>query len=153
MSAQPASRRRDKMSLGHQHMQLAGKMQAQSMESQRAEFSLLGDAGTVTQATSLATPVDLDARNGVITSFALGSLGIDADATITLNNKYLRADALVLVSLAYDGAADSVLVCNVQSLANGSCDLLIRNVGTATTGAADTVDIHFFILGQTAPEV
>ena len=143
-SNQPARRRREKIDLGHSHLQLSGKLQSQESESQKSSLASIGELANVTQATSLVTGVTANGRHGVITTFN-GVIAADAETSFVLTNKYLSTSSVVQLSVQYDGLTLSNPLAHVKSLANGSCSIVLNNHGTAATNAV--IKVHYLILG------
>lgn len=142
MSNQPATKRREKVSLGNSHMQMSGKVTSQESEAQRSSFALLGEGGVVTQITSDTTGVTLDARHGVITTVAQDSAA-GAGATFTFTNKYISASSVVLMSMTYVGGGTPLLS---YVPAAGSVAITITN--KHASAALDALaKIHFVVLG------
>jgi hypothetical protein len=149
-SNQPASLRREKMSLGHQHLELSGKIQAQEAHAQRVSANLLGVRADVTQATSIVTGVEANGRFGVITTFASAStaLGVEEEAFV-FTNKYLSATSVLLLSVQYTGTTLGVPSVYSRDPAEGSTTIVLVNTGSAATDAL--IKIHYMILGA-APD-
>lgn len=143
MSNQPATKRREKVSLGNSHMQLSGKVTSQESEAQRSSFALLGEGGTVTQTGAATDAVSLDARHGVVTTIN-NTLAANAASTFVVNNKYVSASSVVLVSLQNGGGGHAI--AHVSAVADDSFSVTITN-----KHAADALDaaskIHFVVLG------
>jgi hypothetical protein len=143
---QPGAKRRDKMSLGHSHMALSGKLQSQESESKRSSLALLGEAANVTQITNTSTAVAAHGRHGRITlaaTVAISSTG----GPFTFTNKYISASNLILLSVS-GATAGSALVCSVVSQVDNSCSITLHNASTlAASGAAV---INYMILGPDA---
>lgn len=101
--------------------------------------------GTVTQATSITTGVSLDAPAGVITTVSTTiNAGVSAGGVFTLTNSYITTSSVILTNCE-QGASGSSLNALVSNITNGSCDILLTNVGGTTTGAA-TIKIHFLVI-------
>jgi hypothetical protein len=90
---------------------------------------------TVTQATSRATGVTINAPAGQITMNA-ASLAAGAEATFTVTNSFVTATSVPVVALASGQTADTSVV-NVTAVANGSFNITVSNLNAATadTGA------------------
>lgn len=101
--------------------------------------------GTVTQGTSITTGVTLDAPAGVITTVSTTlAAGASAGGTFTLTNSYITTSSVILTN-CLQGATGSSVNALVSNITNGSCDILLTNVGGTTTGAA-TITIHFLVI-------
>lgn len=89
----------------------------------------------VTQATSRATGVTINAPAGAITMNA-ASLAAGAEATFTVTNSYVTARSVPVIALASGQTADTSVV-NVTAVANGSFNITVSNLNAATadTGA------------------
>jgi len=143
-SNQPSALRRDKIALGHSNLQVSGKILSQELESQKSSLASLGQSANKTQITNITTGVTCDGRHGVITTVA-STLAANAEAAFVLTNKYLATSSVVLLNVVYNGSTVGKPVAHVKSLANGSCSLVLNNVGTAALDAV--VVIHYLILG------
>lgn len=101
--------------------------------------------GTVTQGTSITTGVTLDAPAGVITTVSTTlAAGASAGGVFTLTNSYITTSSVILAN-CLQGATGSSVNALVSNITNGSCDILLTNVGGTTTGAA-TITIHFLVI-------
>ena len=98
--------------------------------------------GTVTQATSRATAVTLNAPAGVITtdSTAIANLG---NAAFTVNNSFVKADSTIILSLNTTGLSAYSIHVATESVANGSFAIRIYNATGANLAA---VKINFMIV-------
>lgn len=89
--------------------------------------------GTVTQATSLVTPVTLDTAAGVITTFT-ATTAIGAVEAFTVNNSSVLADSVVLVTVTtYTGL--SIVNAIVNNVVAGAFDIVVQNIGAAILNA------------------
>lgn len=105
----------------------------------------INDKGTVTQATSITTGVTLDKPAGAITTVSTTlAAGASAGGVFTLTNSYITASSVILTN-CLQGATGSSVNALVSNITNGSCDILLTNVGGTTTGAA-TITIHFLVI-------
>ncbi len=99
-------------------------------------------AGTVTQATSKSTGVQLDRLAGQITMHA-ASLAATTSVSFTLTNNKIGANDVVDACIASGATANSYYLM-VDAVANGSCRIQLRNV---TGGAlAEAVVINFGVI-------
>jgi hypothetical protein len=102
---------------------------------------IVGDGGTVTQATSKSTAVTLNKKCGQITMNA-ASLAADTTVSFTLTNSTIAATDLLVLNHVSGGTAGSYLL-NAQC-ADGSVSINVRNV---TTGAlAEAMVIGFAVI-------
>lgn len=92
--------------------------------------------GTVTQATSIATGVTLNAPSGVITCQA-HSFGNDDSQTFTLTNSHIDANDVVLVSFQ---TGHGELYATVSDVSAGSCDITIHNTHSAAGSVAPVLN-------------
>ena len=101
---------------------------------------LVGPAtgGTVTQATSKATAVTLNAESGQIT-LDDASLAAAAEVSFTVNNDKIAATDLVICNHASAGTAGSYLV-QANSIAAGSFKITVANLSTGALGEAIVVN-------------
>lgn len=81
--------------------------------------------GTVTQATSKSTDVQLDRMAGQITMNG-ASLGAATSVSFTLTNSEIDADDLVVVNIG-SGATTNAYTVTVDAVAAGSCRIHLRN--------------------------
>ena len=95
--------------------------------------------GTVTQITSRATAVTLNAPAGVITSDTT-SLASAASAVFTVTNSYSKVDSIV----ALTAASNHAVILTVESIAAGSFAVRVYNAGAAATTTA--IKIQYVIL-------
>ncbi len=98
--------------------------------------------GTVTQATSRATTVTLNAPAGVITtdSTAIATAG---NAVFTVNNSLVKADSTILLSINTTGVGAYSIHLSSESVANGSFAIRIFNATGANLAA---IKINFLIV-------
>jgi hypothetical protein len=102
---------------------------------------IVGDGGTVTQATSKSTAVTLNKKCGQITMNA-ASLAADTTVRFTLTNSTIAATDLLVLNHDAGGTAGSYLL-NAQC-ATGSVSINVRNV---TAGAlAEAIVIGFAVI-------
>ncbi len=104
--------------------------------------------GVVNQATSITTAVTQNLQSGKIVTQATGAVGANANANFTLNNSEIRADSIVLMSLASGGSVDAAASANVllcKATVNGSTQVFYANAGTAATPNA-AVEINYLTL-------
>lgn len=96
---------------------------------------------SVTQLTSNATAVTLDAWVGKITLF--GAVGASGDATFVLNNQYINLNSHVLVSaVGASATANLPIKVSVSALAAGSCSVHVQNTdGVNASDGAPVVHI------------
>lgn len=106
----------------------------------------LTPAGAVTQATSKATAVILNARCGIITLNA-ASLAATTSVSFTLTNALIDAQDIPLVVISSGGTASSYNV-QIGAVAAGSCVVHVRNV---TAGAlAEALVLNFGLIKAAA---
>lgn len=100
---------------------------------------------SVTQLTSLATPVTINAACGTIVTVAAGVIAAAGTATITVNNSFCASagaaspySSVVLATVnGYTGTGTPVVASCVPT--STGFNLVIANVGAAGTNAAITV--------------
>lgn len=103
--------------------------------------------GTVTQATSLATGVTVNAASGVITTVS-ATTAAQAVATFTVTNSAVGANSVVLASLgAYSGTfgTNGTPIVTTNTVAAGSFKVTIYNAH-ATAALAGTLAINFAVV-------
>lgn len=101
---------------------------------------------TVTQATSITTGVTLNSKSGVITTVSTTLAAGASASAFTLTNSTITSSSVILTNCE-QGATGSSVNALVSSIANGSCNITLTNVGGTTTGAA-TVKIHFLVINN-----
>lgn len=90
--------------------------------------------GTVTQATSKSTGVQLDRQCGQIT-MNNASLAATTSVSFTLTNSYIGASDIVDVNIASGATANSYMIV-VDAVAAGSCRIHVRNLTAGALGEA-----------------
>lgn len=93
-----------------------------------------GAGGTVTQLSSKATGVTLNAITGQITTHN-SNLGGTSQTGFTLTNSAIASTDMVSVSMASGGSTDSYIIW-CDAIASGSCHITIRNTSGGTLGEA-----------------
>jgi hypothetical protein len=99
---------------------------------------------TVTQATSITTGVTLNSKSGVITTQSTTLAAGASASAFTLTNSTITASSVIITNCE-QGATGSSVNALVSSIANGSCNITLTNVGGTTTGAA-AIKIHFLVI-------
>lgn len=99
--------------------------------------------GTVTQITSRATPVTLNAHQGSIVT-DVTSLAIATEAAFTVNNDKVKADSVVLVSLRVKSAT-GLSQPFVSATAAGSFEITLTNLHVATADTSAST-INFYVI-------
>jgi hypothetical protein len=98
--------------------------------------------GTVTQASSRSTAVTLNAPAGVITTDTT-NIAIAGNAVFTVNNSYVKADSVILLTIDTTGLAAYSIHLAVESVAAGSFAIRIYN---ATGAVLSAIKINYAIL-------
>jgi hypothetical protein len=99
------------------------------------------------KATSTAGAATINAQSGVITTEAL-STAAGATYTMTLTNKAINADSVVVVTVGKGTATAGEPVTQFITPAAGSAVILIRNV-SAAAALNGTIKIFFTVFNQT----
>jgi hypothetical protein len=107
-----------------------------------APLQSLYNQGSATQITSVNEPVTLNTLNGVITTFN-DSIASGATNVFTFINSNILSTSTILVSIEYSNGAGAPVV-RVSDVGNGSCKILIANVGVDQTDGP--IKIHFLII-------
>ena len=103
-------------------------------------------SGTVTQATSHATGVTLNATSGVITLAAV-ALAATTNAQFILTNSTIQAEAVILLTMQDLNTVDNKqLACSLVTVADGSCTISIVNPHSATSTSTTASKIHFLVI-------
>jgi hypothetical protein len=97
----------------------------------------------VTQGTNISTAVTANGDAGVITTVS-SNLAIDSSASFTVNNSFVKAGSVILLTTEYTG--NDSPVPSVYSATAGSFVLKFKNLGNAAlTGA---VKFHYLVLNR-----
>jgi hypothetical protein len=96
----------------------------------------------VTQTTNRATPVTLNANAGVITTNST-NIAIAGNAVFTVNNSYVKADSVILLTIDTTGLAAYSIHLSVESVAAGSFAIRIYNATGATLAG---IKINFVVI-------
>jgi hypothetical protein len=99
--------------------------------------------GAVTQATSKSTAVTLNKPAGRIT-MNNAALGATTSVSFTLNNSFISANDVLIVTLSGGIASDATYNCWVNSLSAGSASITLRNVSAGSLSEA--VIINFALI-------
>lgn len=95
---------------------------------------LAGAGGTVTQSTSKSTGVTLNKVTGTIT-MNNAALAASTSVMFTLTNSAIAANDLVIVNIK-SGATSLAYLTQVEAVATGSCNIVLRNVSTGSLSEA-----------------
>lgn len=101
--------------------------------------------GTVTQATSKSTDVQLDRMCGQITTHN-ASLAAATSVSFTLTNSEIDADDIVIANIG-SGATTNAYTLTVDAVAAGSCRFHLRNETGGALGEA--LVINFGVIKAT----
>lgn len=146
-SAQSGARRRDKISLGHSHLELPGVIRSQVSESAKAVSLMSAERKDVTQAAGAITnSVTADGLCGTITTIVATVTAAGAAVAIPWVNKHLTASSIVLLTTEYAGTAGGAPVANVRALTTGGCSIVLANAGATTLDAV--VKIHYLVISN-----
>ena len=99
--------------------------------------------GAVTQLTSKATAVTLNASAGRIT-LNNASLAGATNVSFTMNNSFISANDALIVTIS-GGATIESYNCWVNSLGVGTASITLRNI-TAATSLSEAVIINFALI-------
>ena len=102
-----------------------------------------GAGGTVTQVTSKATAVTLNKPSGQITMDA-AQLSRNSGVSFTLNNSFIAASDVVIVSIA-SGATPDSYTATIDAVAAGSCLIHLHNHRTGTD-LSEAVVLNFVVI-------
>ncbi|CAB4161649.1 hypothetical protein UFOVP761_5 [uncultured Caudovirales phage] len=100
--------------------------------------------GTVTQLTDKSTAVTLNKPAGRITTANVALAG-STNVSFTLNNSYISANDVLIVTLSGGIATAATYNCWVNSLSAGSASITLRNI-TASTSLTEAVIINFALI-------
>lgn len=99
--------------------------------------------GTVTQLTDKSTAVTLNKPAGRITT-ANVALGATTNVSFTLNNSYISANDVLIVTLSGGIATAATYNCWVNSLSAGSASITLRNISAGSL--TEAVIINFALI-------
>ena len=99
--------------------------------------------GTVTQATDKSTAVTLNKSAGRITLNA-AALGATTNVSFTLNNSFISANDVLIVTLSGGIATAATYNCWVNSMSAGSASITLRNISAGSLSEA--VIINFALI-------
>lgn len=99
--------------------------------------------GSVTQATSKSTGVQLDQECGQITMNGEALAGGVA-VSFTLTNSRIDANDIVIINIGSGATADSYVI-GVTAVAAGSCRIQVRNL-TASTSLSEALVLNFGVI-------
>jgi len=100
--------------------------------------------GTVTQATDKSTAVTLNKSAGRITTANVALAG-STNVSFTLNNSFISANDVLIVTLSGGIATAGTYNCWVNSLSAGSASITLRNI-TTSTSLTEAVIINFALI-------
>jgi hypothetical protein len=109
-----------------------------------APLQSLYNTGNIGQATSITTPVTVNALNGVITTVS-STLAGATKTFFTVNNPQVLATSKVIVSLEYDEASAGFPIVTVADIVAGSFKVVITNAAAATALNA-AMRVHYIII-------
>lgn len=96
-------------------------------------------SGSVTQGTSRATAVTLNALTGTITMFS-AAVSAQANSNFTFNNSYIEADDLILLTYEPAAAANGGRWgLSPSATTSGSCSITVRNLSTGSITEATII--------------
>ena len=99
--------------------------------------------GTVTQATDKTTAVTLNKNTGEIVT-AAGAIGAGASTAFVLNNLTIDPHDNVVINVKSGSSAVGVYLVWCETIAKGSCNVVIRNVGG--TAYNEVLKLQFTVL-------
>ena len=103
-----------------------------------------GRIKNVTQITSASTSVRANAYEGIVTTFALTTVGASAAVeTFTINNVKVKRISEIQLTLQYAGAGTPV--ARIQTQARGSFSVTITNVHP-TVALNAVAKVHFAVI-------
>lgn len=108
-----------------------------------APLQSLYDTDTVTQLTSITTPVTINAHNGVITTVS-STLAANAKTYFNVSNNKVTAASKILATIQYPGAAAGIPIPIVGTIQSGFFSIGIANGGNAALN--NVVRIHFMVI-------
>jgi hypothetical protein len=100
--------------------------------------------GSVTQLTDKSTAVTLNKSAGRITTANVPLAGA-TNVSFTLNNSFISANDVLIVTLSGGIATAATYNCWVNSLSAGSASITLRNI-TVSTSLTEAVIINFALI-------
>jgi len=107
-----------------------------------APLQALYNKGTVTQLTSITTPVTINTHSGIITTVS-STIASLSEATFIVNNNKVTTTSIILLTALYSGNGNAVATIG-STVSNGAFRITIAN--TQTTALNSIVKIHFMII-------
>lgn len=104
----------------------------------------ISNKADVTQATNITTAVTADGYAGTITTVS-STLAANAAAVFTVNNTYVTASSIVLVSVEYAAASNGSPYARVCAKATGSFNIELVNVD-ASAALNAVVKISYVVI-------
>ena len=105
----------------------------------------LYNTANVTQATSITTPVTVNAASGIITTVSATTAANSTEANpFTVNNSLVTAGSKIQLTCQYGGATNSIPTALIFAVADGVFKIKLGNGGSAALNAV--VKIHFTII-------
>jgi hypothetical protein len=86
--------------------------------------------GTVTQVTSITTPVTVDSSACIITTVS-STLAAGGVTTFTINNSAIRGNSVIVATLTNYTGTTGVVYVRCQAVAAGSVNIIVRNLSAA----------------------
>ena len=134
---QRAANRREKVSLGHFHLQLEGRLEAQSASSTNGDNLVL----RVAQATSNNTAVSIDGNDVRIQTFAL--LSNAASYAFVVNNAKIRNESQLFATYVTNGGITSGGALTITAQSTGVATI---NIATVTGSGTAQAQIRLLVL-------
>lgn len=100
----------------------------------------LGDNTTVTQITSITTPVTINSNSGRIRTVS-STITAGSSAFFTVNNNKVTTNSIILTTLHYPGGGTPIVVTSV--IANGS---FVIKLYCSNSTLNNTLTIHFLVI-------
>ena len=103
--------------------------------------------GTITQITSLVTPVTVNAGAGVITTVSATTLAVTSERFTVTNSEVIATSVVSLTLTDYSGTyvTDGIPVITVDNVGAGTFDVVVTNAH-ATLALAGVLQISFTVL-------
>lgn len=106
--------------------------------------------GTVTQATSKATGVTINAESGQIT-MNNAALNAGVEVTFTVTNSFVKSTDVVAINVGSGAASSASYLVGIGAVANGSFDVVVSNASAGNLSEA--IVLNFTILGASTAAV
>ena len=104
------------------------------------------NTGTVTQATSITTAVEINTTSGVITLHA-SAITKEQNVEFTVTNSTVKTTSVILVSVQDQNITDNAqIVAAVHTIASGSFKITLANPAATGDTSETASKVHFLVI-------